>query len=134
MLCIEVLSQNICLIAEESEWKGVKVSRSGPTISHICFAYDLILFGEATSSQAIAMEGVLRDFFSQSGQKVNLGKSKLYFSNNVVTNSKDIISTTFGIPITQVLGVYLGMPLLHKPVTIRVYGFLVDKVDKKLSG
>lgn len=69
VLCIERLSH---LIEEEisaGRWKGIKVTRSGPTVLYLFFANDMLLFGEATMQQATTMKQCLDQFCSQSGQK-----------------------------------------------------------------
>lgn len=85
VLCMEVLSHRILEKVESKEWKSIKLSHRGPTLSHVFFVDDLFLFGEAFKSQAHLIELVLHDFYGISGQKVNVGKSKLYVSRN--TNS-----------------------------------------------
>lgn len=41
------------------------------------------------------------------------------------------LSQAVGIPVADNLGVYLGIPLLYKPVSKWTFVFLVDKVKKK---
>lgn len=48
LLCMEILGQLINKVVDEGRWKPVKASRGGPGVSHIFFADDLLLFGEAT--------------------------------------------------------------------------------------
>lgn len=80
------------------------------------------------------MERLLKDFCSQSSQKVNLGNTVVFFIQCVPSTSvKGNISTTFGIPISTNLGMYLGMPVLHKSVSSGTYDFLVENLEKKLS-
>ncbi|KAL6129850.1 hypothetical protein ACLB2K_068232 [Fragaria x ananassa] len=49
-------------------WKAVKASQSGPKISHLFFADDLILFTEASSLQASLHKTCLDNFCALSGQ------------------------------------------------------------------
>lgn len=48
LLCAEGLSSLIRLAMRENILRGVKASRNGPQVSHLLFADDCILFGEAT--------------------------------------------------------------------------------------
>ncbi|CAL8160923.1 unnamed protein product [Prunus armeniaca] len=54
------------------KWKPVKSSQSGPLVSHLFFAYDLILFTEASTQQARVMKDCLEKFYRASSQTVNL--------------------------------------------------------------
>jgi hypothetical protein len=36
---------------EEASWKPFKVSKCGPEVSHLCFAYDMSLFAKANEIQ-----------------------------------------------------------------------------------
>lgn len=75
------------------------------------------------------MEGVLSGFCSQSGQKVNVSKSKMFVSKNTPGSASNI-----SISLSSDLGLYLGMPLIHSRVRSRTYGFLLTKVRRRLSG
>lgn len=61
---------------------GVKASRSGPQVSHLLFADDCILFGEATERGAVSLKQILHEYKGCSGQKVNYSKSTIFFSAN----------------------------------------------------
>lgn len=96
---MEVLSQEIQGVVDTGKWKGIKVTRERIKVSHLFFADDLILFGEASRSQAKLMKAILRDICEVSGQKINTSKSKLYTSqDNSVLNdvivSSNILSNT----------------------------------------
>lgn len=77
---------------------------------------------------------VLNEFSTFSGLKINLFKSKLFISpivNNVKARS---LSRLSGISLTQDLGNYLGIPLLHKKCNRSYFQFIIDKIQKRLSG
>lgn len=48
VLCMKVLGQKIREEDEKGEWKAIKASRKGPSISHVFFVDDLVFFGEAS--------------------------------------------------------------------------------------
>lgn len=60
-------------------WKAIPVTRGGTRISHLMFADDVVLFGEASAEQARLVENCLNEFCERSGQKVNTQKSSIYF-------------------------------------------------------
>lgn len=80
---MDKLSHLICDAVNSGGWVPFKTSRQGPTISHLLFADDLLLFGEASEKQIDCMLQCLDLFCSSSGQKVNRAKSSILFSRNV---------------------------------------------------
>lgn len=66
------------------------------------------------------------------GQSVNLKKSKL-FSLRVLVFRSQALNSKMGIPLTNELGSYVGLPLIHKKISINHFKFVIDKVHKKLS-
>lgn len=62
VLCIEKLSHIVLEADSNKRWKLVKASQSGPTVSHLFFANDLILFAESSSKQARVMKHCLDKF------------------------------------------------------------------------
>ncbi|KAL6141498.1 hypothetical protein ACLB2K_059786 [Fragaria x ananassa] len=133
VLCMEKLSHSIQTVVEMGHWKPIQSSQSGPHISHLFFADDLILFSEASSTQAIVMKEVMNLFCSLSGQSVSFEKSMVYCSPNVRSSLAKNISRICGSSLTADLGVYLGMPLIHSRVSASTYVNLVDKVQSRLA-
>lgn len=82
VLCMVVLGQKILCLVLTKEWRTIKLSKSGPAMSHLFFANDMFLFRKASKQQATVMATLLGDFFRFSGQKENMAKSKLYMSWN----------------------------------------------------
>ena len=133
VLCMEKLSHTIQHAIEMNYWKPIQSSQSGPFISHLFFADDLILFSEASTSQATIMKCCMDTFCNLSGQSVSLEKSMVYCSPNVSSDLANRISSICGSSITEDLGVYLGMPLIHSRVSAATYANLVDKVQTRLA-
>ncbi|MDV3200005.1 MAG: reverse transcriptase domain-containing protein, partial [Candidatus Phytoplasma australasiaticum] len=113
VLCMERLSHIIKEEVSKGKWKGIRLSRYGPLLTHLFFADDLVLFSEASQEQITIISHCLERFSRASGQKVSLRKSQIFFSKNVNREvAKRIIDTT-GIPETMNLGKYLGVPTVH---------------------
>lgn len=134
VLCMERLCHQIEFSVANKDWKPIQLSRGGPSLSHICFADDLILFAHASVSQVRVIRKVLETFCEASGQKVSLEKSVIYFSENVHRDLAASISNESGIKGTKELGKYLGMPVLQKRINKETFGEVIEKVSSKLAG
>jgi hypothetical protein len=133
ILCMEYLSLKILEACDNNSRKAIKASRSGPSFSHLFFADDLLLCTEASSSCCHTITRILEDFCLQSGQKVSLPKSKVFFSPNVNPNLRHHLCGILGVSSTPNLGKYLGFPLRSNGRSSRDFDFVVEKVQAKLS-
>ncbi|KAH9770621.1 reverse transcriptase domain-containing protein [Citrus sinensis] len=134
VLCIERLSHGIYESIHQNRWRPIRLSRSGPPLSHLFFADDLLLLAEASNDQAQFITEVLDSFCLSSGAKVNKTKTQVFFSHNVLGPTAHALSNELGFTVTADLGKYLGMPLLHGRITKATYQEILDKVDQRLSG
>lgn len=114
-------------------WKPIKVSRKGPAISHLFFADDLMFFAQASQNQVELIREVLTEFANASGLVMNLSKSKLFVSPNVPRQTMNLLSSLCGIPLTDDLGIYFGVPIIQKRASKDHYARLIDKVRNRLS-
>ena len=134
VLCLERLCHMIDRSTAAREWKPISLSQSGPKLSHVCFADDLILFAEASVAQIRIIRRILEAFCASSGQNVSLDKSKIFFSQNVSRDLEKLISHESGIKATKELGKYLGMPLLQKRINKDTFGEVLTRVSSRLAG
>ncbi|XP_057417455.1 uncharacterized protein LOC130711751 [Lotus japonicus] len=65
---------------------GIKIARSAPTISHLLFADDNIVFSRADVRESECVRTILRTYELASGQVINLDKSMLSVSQDVPYN------------------------------------------------
>lgn len=133
VLCMEKLSLAIQSEVTAGNWLPIKVSRSGPPVSHLLFADDVLLFSKAKSSQARIVASILEKFGRASGLMVNVSKSRAMFSSGVPT-SKSRKSTE----ITQIrkansLEKYLGFPLHHGRPARKDFDFITEKMCSKFA-
>ncbi|KAG8479873.1 hypothetical protein CXB51_029532 [Gossypium anomalum] len=77
--------------------QGAKASRRGPEISHLLFADDCILFGEATNRGAWVLKEILKEYESCSGQSVGTGKSISVFNDVWIPDSSNFRLSSVGI-------------------------------------
>lgn len=83
VLYLEKFSQMITLKVGEGRWKGIKLDSTGPTLSHLCFVDDMVLFSEASIEQLEIIWDCLNRFCEASGQKISYNNSQVFFSKNI---------------------------------------------------
>lgn len=59
-------------------WKGIRIQNVPRSISHCLFANDTLLFGQASLGEARVIKGIIQNYASFSGQRVNVDKSKIF--------------------------------------------------------
>ena len=134
ILCMEYLGLLIEEKCQGKLWHPVKASRSGPSFSHLFFVDDLILFARADPVSCVAVKDALTKFYTKSGQTISEEKSQVFFSPNIDPNQRDMLSGLLGFQQTSNLGKYLGFPLKHPRTNNQEFGFVLDRVKKKLAG
>jgi hypothetical protein len=80
---MDKLSHLISHAVDEGRWKTMRAGRNGPLVSHLMFADDLLLFGEASTNQMKCVTDILSLFCRLSGQQVSQEKTSIIFSKNV---------------------------------------------------
>ena len=61
-------------------------------------------------------------------------KSRVFFSPSVDPDQRDLLSGILGFRSTPNLGKYLGFPLKHSGDCNHDFGFVLDRVKRKLAG
>lgn len=61
----------------------MKASRENIEISHLFFADDLMLFAKVSEEGCEAIKDVLDIFCQESGQKISLKKSRIFFTKRL---------------------------------------------------
>jgi hypothetical protein len=133
VLCMEKLSLSIQQKVNDGTWKPIQISKGGPSLSHILFADDVMLFCEANVEQVQVVMSTLDDFCTASGLKVNTLKSKAMCSRMVQVDRKHALKEVSDIRFVADLGHYLGFPLVKGRVSKDVYNDILDRVQKKLA-
>lgn len=114
--------------------QGIKLAETSPTLTHLFFADDVILFTRDSSEDIYQMIKILSIFTSASGQKAKLSKSGIICGSKVTDTMKTSISNSTRIPIWTNSGKYLGVPAEWGDSKIQELNWLKEKVLAKLEG
>ena len=132
LLCVEGFNSLLKKVELVDKLHGVKICRRAPSISHLLFADDSLLFCHATREEVKVIMEILQLYTLASGQCLNLEKSPVFFSSNMVARQRDWIKGTLGVKEVDRLESYLGLPTLIGRSKYQTFSFLKDRVWKKL--
>ncbi|XP_042973001.1 uncharacterized protein LOC122304803 [Carya illinoinensis] len=110
LLCTEALIVLLKKAEMERTMKGIKICRGAPSINHMLFANDSIVFCNADVAMSINIQALLRKYELASGQMINKQKTAMTFSSNVPTNMRESIMAMWGGSMVQQYEKYLGLP------------------------
>ncbi|KAK6120349.1 hypothetical protein DH2020_045906 [Rehmannia glutinosa] len=114
VICAQGLSSMLASLEAEKAIHGVRVASGGPSVSHLFFADDSLVFFRAEISEAEALLGALKSYEKASGQLINFDKSSLSFSPNTKPEIIDRIKSLLTIPVTQCHEEICAIPLPHQ--------------------
>uniref|UniRef100_A0A2N9IN55 Reverse transcriptase domain-containing protein n=1 Tax=Fagus sylvatica TaxID=28930 RepID=A0A2N9IN55_FAGSY len=134
LICAEGLSALLRKAERDSLIQGVSICRGGPRVSHLFFADDSIIFCRATMAECNAILMVLSLYENASGQKVNSGKTALFFSHNTLQCQREVILQMFGATPTTRFEKYLGLPPIIGRAKKQIFHEIKDRVWRRLQG
>lgn len=106
-----MFSQLLILAKEQGFFHAVKVAKGGPSIFHLLFANDLMIFARANRKEAVVIIDALAKYSWWSGQRVNFRKSALYCSGNTHSELAANLFEVFHAKPMSFDTKYLGVPL-----------------------
>lgn len=102
----------ISKVVDSNVLQGIKFGHRGPSISHILFVDDTLVFLKATKPCCDQLVNLLNDFCKASGQLVNFSKSCLFFRPNTPEAIRREIESSLIIGAVEDPEKYLGIPTL----------------------
>ncbi|PNX59952.1 ribonuclease H, partial [Trifolium pratense] len=112
ILCMEKLSIAINNAVQRKAWDPVHIFDNSPRMSHLLFGDDVLLFTKAKNSQIRFITDLFERFSNASGLKINLSKSRAFYSTGTPSAKIDKLTSISGIRSTTSLDKYLGFPIL----------------------
>ena len=134
LLCVEGLGAMLQQAQEQQRIHGISVARGAPSITHLFFADDSIIFVRANDREASVIADILRRYEGLSGQKVNLDKCEISFSNNLESNVRETTKARLGMREVEWHDKYLGLPTLLGRSKKISFASIIDRIWKKLQG
>lgn len=134
VLCSQGLSAIINSYEARGLIRGVRIASSCPTISHMFFADDSLVFFKASTEEGLRIKECLHLYEKASGQLINYDKSALSFSPNTNAILVDAIKMILTIPVVHRHDFYLGLPTVYLKSRRLQFRYLVEKVDKRTQG
>ena len=114
--------------------KGFSLCRNGPQISHLFFADDTLLFCRAELREVQSVQNILRKYELASGQKINQGKTTLFFGRSVSPVLKNAIKNLLGVPEIKEYERYLGLPAVVGKNRRASLNYIKERVWGKFQG
>ncbi|PKI32035.1 hypothetical protein CRG98_047574 [Punica granatum] len=134
VLCLKRLAHLINEAVNAKHWVPMRVGRTGPLISHLMFADDLLLCSKASVQQMRVIQRIQDFFCTASGRKVSAAKSLVFFSKTVPRDEKGRIWQVSSFTAATSKGRYLGVPIVHGRLTKDHFHQVVSRVQSRLSG
>ncbi|CAN1773889.1 LINE-1 retrotransposable element ORF2 protein [Linum perenne] len=131
VLSMEVLS---CLFAQAVEQKKYAVHPQCKSISltHLCFADDLLVFAKASSDGVKTVKSILERFHKLSGLRFNSEKSKIYIAGLSAEEEGEIVAAS-GFSKGAIPFRYLGVPLTSGKLRRNDCKTLLEKITKRVT-
>ncbi|XP_050207437.1 uncharacterized protein LOC126656857 [Mercurialis annua] len=134
VLCAQGLSFMINQAVERNQLMGIQLNSHCPSISHLFFADDSIIFTTASVSAATSILSILNRYALASGQQINYDKSSVFFGSNVSAQLSASILNTLHMTIMDTTKPYLGMPIIISSSKTASFAYLLSKIKSKLIG
>ena len=130
VLCMNVLSMKIDKAVEENKFKFHPGCKS-LSITHLCFADDLMVFVEGSKRSIEGALSVFEEFEVWSGLRISLEKSTIYMAG-VEEVEKCSIMTNFPFAVGELPVRYLGLPLMTQSMRSQDWLPLLERIRSKV--
>ncbi|GAA0157532.1 hypothetical protein LIER_14783 [Lithospermum erythrorhizon] len=133
IMCTEGLISLLNGACNRGELNGILLGLGLNPLSHLMFDDDIFLLGQASIGEAMVIRDILHTYESWSGQLVNIQKSTILFSPNVLEHTRNKITGIVGMPQMTSHGKYLRLPTSTGSSKKEVFNSIIDRVKTKVD-
>ncbi|KAK9950614.1 hypothetical protein M0R45_006095 [Rubus argutus] len=133
LICAEVLSRLISVAEDQDRLHGVRLCSGAPSISHLLFADDSLIFFKANADECVVLKDIFINYEMASGQKINFDKSCVSFSKNVMLDQQLSLASILTVERVEKHDLYLGLPMEISYSKVEAFGSITEKVQKKIQ-
>ena len=134
LLCTEGLNDLINNAAANGDIKGYSLCRNDPSLTHLLFADNSLLFCRATIQECQKILDILDTYAKCSGQQINNNKTTIFFSRCTTEEIRNHIKIALGVPEIKQYEQYLGLPSLVGKNKKASFNYIKERVWRKIQG
>lgn len=134
ILCMSILSGHLTKSQDDGNFKGIKVSRNAPSINHLIYADDILLFFKANSDSIDHVKRIFSRFAEVSSLVINPTKSEITFSPNTPNMHKKIMSVTYKFKKVDKFTKYLSGCVDEASRSRKTFDIIMEKLQDCLQG
>lgn len=134
VICAQGLSAMLTAYERANYFSGIPIDPGRLSISHLFFADDSLVFFKATREGCNAIKSCLNMYERASGQKINFDKSSATFSPSISPIGANMVIQMLNIRVVEGHAIYLGLPTFSIRQKKIQFGYIRDRVQKKLAG
>ena len=134
LLCTEGLNDLINNAAANGDTKGYSLCRNGPSLTHLLFADNSLLFCSATIQECQKILDILDTYAKCSGQQINNSKTTIFFSRCTTEEIRNHIKIALGVPEIKQYEQYLGLSSLVGKNKKASFNYIKERVWRKIQG
>lgn len=133
LLCAKGLSTLIATWESEGKIQGVTICPCAPIVNHLLFTDDSLFFCRANRVECIQISKILNSYECAMGEKVNLIKSEICFSQNIKRPMQSKLADMLGVQRVDRHVMYLGMPTLMGRNKSQCFAYIKERFWKRLQ-
>ena len=133
LLCVEGLTFLLHQAELSRKIQGLKISSRCPSISHLLFADDSLLFSKALATHYANEMEVLNTYERFSDHKINLNKLAIIFSHNTPHRLRTQLARQMNISHIETQDKYLRLASIVQTSKKAIFAFIKEKVSKRLQ-